>query len=200
MQDRKTLINSRGIIGLAIIIAILVVPAYALVSTAPVRPAVVAFMNLEKVFNNVSMREKAEDGLKDLEAKLKAQLNEKTAEVQMLQENADNYEKGSPKYMDAMQASLDAASKMSAFSEFIGYKLDAMMAEQRIQIYDEIILAATEFAEQHAIDFIIMDDSSIDLQLGTDMQIKQQMTTRRIVYANEALDITSELIQWINTR
>ena len=146
------------------------------------------------------MREKAEDGLKDLEAKLKAQLNEKTAEVQMLQENADNYEKGSPKYMDAMQASLDAASRMNAFSKFMGYKLDAMMAEQRIQIYDEILLAAIEFAEQHAIDFIIMDDSSIDLQLGTDMQIKQQMTTRRIVYANEALDISDDLTQWINTR
>lgn len=200
MQEQKTLINSRGIIGLAIIIAILVVPAYAILSTAPTRPAVVAFMNLEKVFNNVDLRNEAETGLQDLEAKLKAQLDVKTAEVQMLQDNADIYEKGSAKYMDAMQESLDAASKMSAFIDFMTYKLDATMAKQRIQIYDEIILAATEFAEQHAIDFIIMDDSSIELQLGTDMQIKQQMTTRRIVYANESLDITDELIQWINTR
>ena len=41
---------------------------------------------------------------------------------------------------------------------------------------------------------------NIELQPGTDMQIRQQMTTRRIVYASESLDITKELIQWINTR
>ena len=89
---------------------------------------------------------------------------------------------------------------MRAYNDFITIKIDAMMADQRIQIYEEIISAATEFAEQHGIDFIITNDSEIALQAGTDMQIMQQMTTRRIVYANDSLDITNELVQWINTR
>lgn len=200
MQEQRTLIGRRGIVGLAIIAAVLVAPAYALLSKAPTRPAVVAFMNLEVVFNSVNLRDKAEDKIVELVARLDAELKVKSDEVQMLQDNAAIYEKGSPKYMDAMQAGLDAANRLRAFTDFMSIKLDAMKADHRIQVYDKIILAATEFAEQHAIDFIIMDDSSIDIQPGTDMQIKQQMITRRIVYANQNLDITSELIQWINTR
>lgn len=200
MQEHRTLINHRGIVGLAIIIAVLVAPAYALLSNAPTRPAVVAFMNLKEVFDNLDIREEAEAGIKDKEASLMAELKAKTEEVKMLQDNAEIYEKGSPKYMEAMQAGLEAALRMRAFSDFITIKIDAMMAEQRIQVYDKIILAATGFAEQHGIDFIITNDSAIELQRGTDMQIMQQMTTRRIVYANKSLDITEDLTKWINTR
>ncbi len=200
MQKRRPFINGRGIIGFAVVVAILVVPAYALLSTAPTRPAVVAFMNLREVFDNVGLRSEAEAGLKELEASLKAELKAKTEEVEMLQGNANIYEKGSEKYMQAMQESLEAATKMNAFSDFMGFKLDAEMAAQRIQVYDRIIDAATDFAEQHGIDFIITDDSAIALQPGTDMQIMQQMTTRRIVYANDSLDITQDLTKWINTR
>ena len=200
MQEHRTLISRRGIIGLAIIIAVLVAPAYALLSNAPTRPAVVAFMNLKEVFDNLDMRKEAEVEIRDLETRMMEKLKAKTEEVEMLQENAENYEKGSSKYMEAMQTGLDAASRMRAYNDFITIKIDAMMADQRIQIYDEIISAATEFAEQHGIDFIITNDAAIELQAGTDMQIMQQMTTRRIVYANDSLDITDELVQWINTR
>lgn len=200
MQEHKTLINRRGIVGLAIIIAVLVAPAYALLSKAPTRPAVIAFMNLKEVFDNLDIRKVAETTIKDKEASLMTELDLKTEEVKMLQDNAEIYEKGSPKYMEAMQAGLDSAARMRAFNEFITIKIDAMMAEHRIQVYYAIMLAATEFAEQHGIDFIITNDSEIELIAGTDMQIMQQMTTRRVVYANDSLDITNELVQWINTR
>ena len=65
-------------------------------------------------------------------------------------------------------------------------------------MYDEIVLAATEFAEQHNIDFILTDDSIVELRLGTDVQVVQQMSLRRVVYANPEFDITDELIAWIN--
>lgn len=200
MQEHRTLINRRGIVGLAIIIAILVAPAYALLSKAPTRPAVIAFMNLKEVFDNLDIRKVAETTIKDKEASLMAELKVKTEEVKVLQDNAEIYEKGSPKYMEAMQAGLEAAARMRAFNQFITVKIDAMMAEHRIQVYKEIMHAATEFAEQHGIDFIITNDSEIELIAGTDMQIMQQMTTRRVVYANDSLDITNELVQWINTR
>ena len=104
MQEYRTLISRRGIVGLAIVIAILVAPAYALLSKAPTRPAVIAFMNLKEVFDNLEIRKVAETKIKDMEASLMAELEVKTAEVKMLQENAEIYEKGSPKYMEAMQA------------------------------------------------------------------------------------------------
>lgn len=200
MQEPKSLIARRGIVGLAIIIAVLVAPAYALLTTAPARPAVIAFMDLQDVFNKIDMRLEAEKELQEIAASLDAQLKAKTEEVEMLRDNANSYEQESVKYMDAMRASLEAASRMNAFSEFMGYKLDAMMADQRIQVYDKITLEATKFAEQHGIDFIITSDAAIALIAGTDMQIKQQMTTRRIIYANDTLDITQDLIKWINTR
>ena len=48
------------------------------------------------------------------------------------------------------------------------------------------------------VDYILADDSGIDLMEGTDLQVVQQMSLRRLVYANPSYDVTEDLIAWIN--
>ena len=85
-----------------------------------------------------------------------------------------------------------------AMAEFIQYKRDATRATARRKLFDEIIDAASEYAEGNGIDFLITNDSKLSIQEGTDMQIVQQLALRRMIYANDAYDITDKLIDWIN--
>ena len=82
--------------------------------------------------------------------------------------------------------------------EFIQYKLDATRAEARRELFDQIIREAEKYAQENGIDFLMTDDSKLAIQQGTEVQIVQQLALRRMIYVNEAYDITDALIAWIN--
>ncbi len=200
MQRLTTIMTGRLYLGIALVLALGVGPAYALLSMAPTRPAVIGFVDLQKVFNESVGRAEAQAELEGLGQGLDDQEEALRQEFNALQSELDLLLAGTPKYKEAEKKVVGAVADLRAWVEFKGRKLDAKRAQRRTQVYDEIVLAATEFAEQNNIDFILTDDSILELRPGTDGQVVQQMSLRRVVYANPELDITDELIVWINER
>jgi Skp family chaperone for outer membrane proteins len=105
---------------------------------------------------------------------------------------------GTDKYEKAEDAWTQAVLDYRAAVEFSKAKLDAKRAEARKVIYDAIVVEAAKFAAANGVDYILADDSGIDLMEGTDLQVVQQMSLRRLVYANPSYDVTEDLIAWIN--
>ena len=66
MQRLITIIPGRLYLGIALALAVGVAPAYALLSMAPARPAVIGFVDLQKVFNLSAGRAEAEAELQEL--------------------------------------------------------------------------------------------------------------------------------------
>ncbi len=200
MQRLVTIMTRRPYLGIALALAVGVGPAYALLSMAPIRPAVIAFVDLQKVFNLSDKRAEAQAELEVLGQQLDDREDALRQKIKTLQADIELLVPGTPKHDEAEKTLLAAAADLLALIEFKAAKLDAKTAQSRTQVYDEIVLAAVEFAEQHDIDFILTDDSILDLRPGTDVQVVQQMSLRRVVYANPEFDITDELIAWINER
>lgn len=198
MQRLVTIMTRRPYLGIALALAVGVGPAYALLSMAPTRPAVIGFVDLQKVFNGSDKRAEAQAELKALGQELDDRVEALRQEIKTLQADLGLLVPGTPKHDEAGKTLLAAAADLLALIEFKAAKLDAKTAQSRTQVYDEIVLAATEFAEQHDIDFILTDDSIVELRPGPDVQVVQQMSLRRVVYANPEFDITDELIAWIN--
>ncbi len=198
MQRLITIMTRRPYLGIALALAVGVGPAYALLSMAPIRPAVIAFVDLQKVFNLSDGRAEAQAELEALGQKLDDQVETLRQEIKTLQADLELLVPGTPKHDEAEKTVVAAAADLLALIDFKAAKLDAKTAQSRTLVYDEIVLAAVEFAEQHDIDFILTDDSILDLRPGTDVQVVQQMSLRRVVYANPEFDITDELIAWIN--
>ncbi len=198
MQRLITIMTRRPYLGIALALAVGVGPAYALLSMAPMRPAVIAFVDLQKVFNDSDKRAEAQAELEALGQQLDNRVETLRQEIKTLQADMELLVPGTPKYREAEKTLLAAVADHRALIEFKAAKLDAKTAERRTQVYDEIVLAATEFAAQHNIDFILTDDSILELRPGSDVQVVQQMSLRRVVYANPEFDITDELIAWIN--
>ena len=198
MQRLIRIMTRRPYLGIALALAVGVGPAYALLSMAPTRPAVIGFVDLQKVFNLSDKRAEAQAELEALGQELDDQEEAMGQEIQALEADLELLVKGTAKYQEALKKYLGAAADRRAWVEFKAAKLDAKTAQRRTQVYDEIVLAATEFAEQHNIDFILTDDSILELRPGPDVQVVQQMSLRRVVYANPEFDITDELITWIN--
>ena len=200
MQRLTAIMTRRLYLGIALALAVGVGPAYALLSMTPTRPAVVGFVDLQKVFNESAGRAEAQAELEELGQQLNDQEEALRQEISILQSDLELLLVGTPKYKEAEKKVIGVAADLRAWVEFKAAKLDAKRAERRTQVYDEIVFAATEFAEANSIDFILTDDSIIELRPGADAQVVQQMSLRRVVYANPEFDITDELIEWINQK
>ena len=200
MQRLTAIMTRRLYLGIALALAVGVGPAYALLSMAPTMHACASHAALEKVFNESAGRAEAQAELEELGQQLNDQEEGLRQEISVLQSDLELLLVGTPKYKEAEKKVIGVAADLRAWVEFKAAKLDAKRAERRTQVYDEIVLAATEFAEANSIDFILTDDSIIELRPGTDGQVVQQMSLRRVVYANPEFDITDELIEWINQK
>ncbi len=161
-------------------------------------PPVIATVNLERVFNNIELLKQAEVALQaevkifqDRQQELRAEVERHAADLEM-------YAPGTEKYDTAQKQHMQSALDFRAMVEFIEYRLDATRAEARRELFAEIIEEAAKYAEKNGIDFLFTNDSKQTLESGTDMQIVQQLALRRIIYANDAYDITDKLIDWIN--
>ncbi len=87
------------------------------------------------------------------------------------------------------------------------YAAQRLDIEKSLQLRDldrKVRKAIKDLATLRGYDFVLKDDTSAELavnpesKLAREIQIKQQMTARRSLYANPALDITDQLIQRMN--
>ncbi|MHC5005771.1 MAG: OmpH/Skp family outer membrane protein [Planctomycetota bacterium] len=186
------------LIAVLIAAALLLGPAYAGWLGPPAAPAIIGSVDLEKVFNEIDRRAEAETTLEALAEQFQQNREELRQVAEQKRMDMDLLAPGTDKYADAQDAWTQAVLEYRASVEFSKGKLDAKRAEARTRIYQEIVNEAARYAEANGIDFIVADDSGIDLMEGTDLQIVQQMSLRRLVYANPANDVTYDLITWIN--
>jgi Skp family chaperone for outer membrane proteins len=184
---------------LIVLLAVAVVaPAYALLSSMQLTPPVVATVSLERVFNEIDALDKAQ---KEVEAAIlpyQQSADELRLTAERLREDLDLFVPGTDRYLAAEAKWTQAVVNYQAMRAFIEAKGDALRAEARAKIYKSITDSARAFAENNGIDVVMTNDSSIPLQEGNDMQIIQQLALRRVVYANPGLDVTDQLIAWIN--
>jgi Skp family chaperone for outer membrane proteins len=186
------------LIAVLIAAALLLGPAYAGWLGPPADPATIGSVDLEKVFNEIDRRAEAETALEALAEQFQQRREELRQIAEQKRMDMDLLAPGTDKYADAEDAWTQAVLEYRAAVEFSKAKLDAKRAEARTTIYQEIVDEAAKFAQANGVDFILADDSGIDLMEGTDLQVVQQMSLRRLVYADPANDVTYDLITWIN--
>ena len=161
-------------------------------------PPVIATVDLERVFHEIEVRKQAEVSLQAQIKVFRVREQELRTEAERHAADLEMYAPGTDKYDTAQKQHMQSVLDFSAMGEFIEYRLDATRAEARRDLFAEIVEEAAKYAEQNGIDFLFANDSKRSLENGTDRQIVQQLALRRMIYADDAYDITDELIDWIN--
>ena len=165
---------------------------------ATLAPAVVATVDLERVFNECTWRTGAEMELDRRSQEFQKKAEQMREDAELLKQDLDLLLPGTDQYKKAERKYLQSAVEYRAFVEFSNAKLESLRATSRTEIFGKIQESAAAFARANNISFIITNDSVIDLQEGTDRQVIQQLLLRRVVYADPDFDITEDLITWIN--
>lgn len=166
---------------------------------APIGPAVIATVDLEKAFNSLEERAQARADLEAIHARLLDRQTELRENVEALQQDIESYAPGSNAQQRALEEYTLAAYELQGFQEYAQRKIDAEGARMIAALYDKIKKAAAGMAREAGYDLVFVDDSKAALPTGvSEAEMTRQISARRMIYANPMLDVTDDLVTRMN--
>ena len=163
-----------------------------------VEPARVATVDLEKVFNSLKRYEGAQARVKALAAELETQVSSTETKVRGLQSDLDSFREGSKEQADAIAALQAAVGELRAIQQFVGTKIELERARAMRDTYLAIKDAVRRLAEKEGYDYILLDDSIVQMDPSDAAKTMAQISARRFLYANGKRDVTEKLIGMMN--
>lgn len=201
---KKNTIRTGVAVGLAVTIAVALF-AYTAGAARMLRaqPTAVATVNLSKVLEGLEERGVAERALETLSLSFKAQDDAKVEEIKAQEQQLTDIVDSAAKAAERDKLELRKLQHL-AWQRVKVEQLDIEQSLQLQDLYKKITTAIAELAQTEGYDLVVVDDSSTDFsynpeaRVPRDTQTRQQIIGRRVLWRNDAIDITDALIQRMN--
>ena len=181
-----------------LVLSVIAYQTHAMRTMAMMQPTVIATLDLEKVFGQLQEVNVAEKVLEN-EIMVLVEANKIAEEtIKALQADQEDFPPGGQKFEEIEDRLMRAAYAFKADVDYIkGYR-DRRNAEIVRAIYLKISDAAKQVAEMRGVDIVLVDDSIIQVNPGTLVDVNRQIAARRMLYTNPNLDLTVDVVNLMN--
>ena len=166
-------------------------------------PTVVATIDLQRVMDSLAERADLEAALTAQSQEILAERDRRQSEIEQLsgelQAMADSPEKL------RMQEDLDLKLLQEmAWIRFVQQEIDIEKSLMLENLYRSMRKNIAELSDIEGIDLVLIDDSENEFnvaggrQVSRQDQLREQITLRRILYCNQSIDISDDLIIRMN--
>jgi Skp family chaperone for outer membrane proteins len=166
---------------------------------SPAPKSAVAVVNLEKTFNGLEEWVAVEAELLAMGSQLEDEAVRRREEVEGMLADTEDYPVGSEKYKEAERRYEMAALEFQAYVALHQGRRLEFNDTQIKGIYDKIKSAAMDMANERGLDLILVDDSVVPIPDDA-KDILSQISSRRVLFAREQLDVTEGLITRMNAK
>jgi Skp family chaperone for outer membrane proteins len=211
MTSRKTPLGRNGklTLGLLAIATVLVGFACVGVTTASrailARPTTVVSVNLPAVLEKLDERVRAELRLKSMAEEMQSEDTEWQEKIKASQAALTDVPEADLAQRQKLGEAL--ALQVLEFEAWRRFATESIDIEKSLLLRDldnSVKRAISELAAANGYDIVVMDDTGQELAVNPDsqvpreLQVKQQMVARRLLYVNPSVDITDQLIERMN--
>ena len=165
----------------------------------PTAPAVVASVDLEKVYRSLDQLKASDVRATALSKDLESRVTKLADEVRSMQDDLESFQPGSTAHNEALNKAILRAGDLSALQNFAKLKLESEQANAVREAYMAIRGSCAKIAAEQKVDFVFIDDTVPTITPTNLEGTMQQINGRRMLYSNPALDITDLLIERMNT-
>ena len=165
---------------------------------APIKPAVVAVVDLEKVFNNLDSRATEEAKIIAMRDEMVEKADGMRDELELISAELESLEAGSATMIEMNDQAISISGKLRAFETYGKLLIEREQASTLRNTYDLIRIEAGKLSESMGIDLVLLNDSIPVVDLTDAAGTLQQISARRILWANNTLDITEKLLAQMN--
>lgn len=165
---------------------------------APTKPAVVASIDLEKIYESLLEQAAADATLEQIAATMNVSIEAKRKELEDLQTELDSFTPGSPAHKSLTSKISERMVSYTSHVEFNRQKLEARRAELIRRVYDRIKAVLKVMAKENGWDVVFLDDSIPPLEATDATRTMQQISARRMLYCDPTLDVTDLVVERLN--
>jgi Skp family chaperone for outer membrane proteins len=186
-------------INLPILLAVVAFAFLAgLVAKASIAPAVVAVVDLEKVFNSLNQHTDRDNALREIDDKSAKDFKRQQVDIEKLEKELENYDVSSESYINLTRKINQALTRLAAGTQLAEQRATSKRAKLMQETYDSIKKSAATYAQSNGIDIVFLDDTIPKLKDGTPGSVVEQISARRMIYADRRLDITADFLTFMN--
>jgi len=91
-------------------------------------------------------------------------------------------------------------AELQWFVESEGQRAEQGLAESLKEIYSDIQTAVREVARESGIDVVLAADKLPDMPPDSAVRVRQQILLQKVLYWNPRLDITDQVVTWLNAK
>jgi Skp family chaperone for outer membrane proteins len=147
---------------------------------------------------------------KDLRQQLEAQTGQlqndaknRQQKVKDLQAARDLLKPDSPQYAEAERAFMQEAIQFDTWTKITQAQLQGQQKQQMKQLFDKIVAATAEVAQQQGYDLVLADqrpELPENLGMINVEQLRQLLNQRNVLFENEKVDISSAVIANLDSK
>lgn len=167
-------------------------------ANAPIKPAVVAFIDLERIFNNLDSRTVTDEHMQAMAEDMQKRSFAMREELELLRAELESLEPGTDEMAELNDRVIGVGGRLRAFENYATLVMERERAEDLRQTYNLIREEAGNLSKERNIDIVLLNDSIPKIDLSDAARTLQQISARRVLYANQSLDITEELLARMN--
>lgn len=166
-------------------------------------PLVIATVRIDALFDGLQQRAEAKAEVAALEAELQGELTARQQEITALEEKLEDVVAAARRDELMDQITL-ARMRLQLWQQSATAELEVEKAIRLQYLYQSLRAAIKALADDEGYDLVLLNDSSDELpfdreaRVPAQLQILQQVSNRKILYVNSAVDITEDLIIRMN--
>lgn len=161
-------------------------------------PTAVAVVDLERVFDQLEEMSALEADANSKAEQIQKQAEEKRQEVQQLQSDLGLLKAGTEEHRQAQEEVEMAAIEFRTWLQFQKQKLERERGVMVEGLYRKTLDAVEQVADGSGYDLVLYKARTTDLNFESARDLAQRIQARKVLYADDALDITDEVVQRMN--
>lgn len=162
------------------------------------QPPVIALVNLESVVNKLDEVDARKADLDRFATERQQKITELQKKFEELRTTLQILPKDSPEAKQAVEDLLRLQMTAEFENKLSGELLDQKKGEIQAELFEKTRDAVDRIARQRGYNLVLSHDGDIEILRGQEIQVQRQLANRRILFADQSLDISAEVLQMMN--
>ena len=162
------------------------------------RPTSVGYVDIVRTLQNLEQTKASEARLAELVKTQSARSDELLAEIQSMQAELESFKQDTPAFNETKRKVTDAIGRKRAFDEFAKRKIEAERAKDIRAIYTAMKTSVADLCKAQGVDVVMVDDATQPFDPNDPRNPMEQISSRRTLWFNPAIDLTDALIKQMN--
>jgi len=167
-------------------------------SLARAEPAVFVSVDFERVFSSLEERVFEQSKAQAIVDAMTENIESRRQHIESYEQEFELYEQGSEKWQELVQEQQLEVLEYQAQVEYRNIRAAREESKGMRRVYERIREATRTLSNENGWDYVIVNDAAVALPEGDNVDMGIQISNRRMLYANPAMDVTDVLIEFMN--